>query len=320
LTSQLPWPDSFLLPRSWSGVSRLVARIVGLADQGRLPATLLLVGEAGLGREAAAIEAAAGLVCRQGGTPGCTCASCERVRRGLHPDVEVIDVLPGKSEILIDEQVRPFTAGLERRPFEGRRRVTVIASCHTPPLNVHSASALLKTLEEPPAHATLLLLAGNPARVLPTILSRAVQVRVPSPSEEEKLSLVAAHRSLATEEAAALLAATDGDAWAALASPDDDAVEQLRHLRELTATALDGDPLALVRLGAAVKALPAGTLAVVSHLVELARETSGERAEDLLDAAAHVLRAERRHLSLHLDLESAIVGSLARVVSAAMPS
>ncbi|MGE5235289.1 MAG: hypothetical protein ACM3O7_02930 [Acidobacteriota bacterium] len=317
MTSQLPWPDSFLVGRSWHGVGRLATRIAELAAADALPATLLLVGSPGLGREALAVEAAAALVCRESGRPGCDCGSCDRVRRGMHPDVEVIDVLPGKSEILIDEQIRPFTANLEQRPFEGRRRVTIVASCHTPPLNVHSASALLKALEEPPSHATIFLIASNPARVLPTILSRSVQVRVPPPSEEERLTLVAAHHSLSPERAAVLLAASGDDAAAVLAGDGEELAAALAALHGFAGSALAGSPLALLQFGAAVKRMPAGALAATACLLDLARGASPERAEAILDAAAQVMGAERRHRSFHVDLEAAVVGGLARMVAAA---
>jgi hypothetical protein len=311
-TSQLPWPDSFLAPARWHGVRQLLARCLELQAGGSLPGTLMLVGGRGLGREALAVELAAALVCRQSRT-GCDCSSCERVRRGVHPDVEVIDVLPDKTEISI-EQVRGIVDNVAQRPYEGMRRVWVLNSCHTPPLNAEAASALLKTLEEPPPQAIFVLLASNPARVLPTIVSRSVQLRVPAPEREELVALLALARGCSDERAAELLAAAQGDAELALRSGDDLSSE-LANLEELISAAIGGDGLAILRTAATSRLLPAGTDLIGAALLQLAARVDREAAEEFLDAAAAVITAENRRALLHLDVESVLVGTLARVAA-----
>jgi len=308
--SQLPWPASFLAPARWRGVQRLLARCLELQAAGSLPGTLMLVGPAGLGREALAVELAAALVCRQQQGPGCICSSCERVRRGVHPDVEVIDVLPKKEEISI-EQARQVGENVAQRPYEGLRRVYVLSSCHTPPLNAEAASALLKTLEEPPPHSSFLLLASNPARVLPTIVSRAVQLRVPAPEREELLSVLALAQGCSEERAAELLAAAEGDAELALRSGEDFPAA-VGGLKALITAALGADGLAILRAGAAVRQAPAGTMLLSAALLQLAARADRESAEEFLDAAAALLTAEDRSALLHLDLEGVLVGTLAR--------
>ena len=312
-TSQLPWPDSFLAPARWHGVQQLLARCLELQAGGSLPGTLMLVGGRGLGREALAVELAAALVCRQSRT-GCDCSSCERVRRGVHPDVEVIDVLPDKTEISI-EQVRGIVDNVAQRPYEGMRRVWVLNSCHTPPLNAEAASALLKTLEEPPPQAIFVLLASNPARVLPTIVSRSVQLRVPAPQRDELVALLALARGCSDERAAELLAAAQGDAELALRSGEDLPYE-LANLEELISAAIGGDGLAILRTAATSRLLPAGTDLIGAALLQLAARVDREAAEEFLDAAAAVITAENRRALLHLDVESVLVGTLARVAAA----
>jgi hypothetical protein len=312
-TSQLPWPESFLAPARWRGVQRLLARCLDLQGAGSLPGTLMLVGSAGLGREALAVELAAALVCRRSGGPGCACSACERVRRGVHPDVEVIDVLPDKTEISI-EQVRGVVDNMTQRPFEGMRRVWVMNSCHTPPLNEQAASALLKTLEEPPAQAVFVLLASNPARVLPTIVSRAVQLRIPAPEHGELVSVLAMAQGCSEERAAELLAAAHGDAELALRSSAD-LPATLTNLEELISAALGADGLGILRTAATARQTPGGTDLVGAALLRLASRVEREAAERYLDAAAAVLAAENRRAVLHLDVESVLVGALARVAA-----
>jgi DNA polymerase III delta prime subunit len=312
-TSQLPWPEGFLAPARWRGIQRLLARCLELHAAGGLPGTIMLVGGAGLGREALAIELAAALVCRQGGRAGCDCTSCERVRRGVHPDVEVIDVLPDKTEISID-QARGVVEGMAQRPYEGMRRVWIVSSCHTPPLNAEAASALLKTLEEPPPHASFVLLASNPARVLPTIVSRTVQLRIPAPERGELIPVLALTQGCSEARAAELLDAAQGDAELVLRCGDDLAAT-LAVLEEMVSAALGEDTLAILRTAATARHAPGGADLIGAALLRLAARADRETAEDVLNAAAAVLAAENRRAVLHLDLESVLVGALARVAA-----
>jgi DNA polymerase III delta prime subunit len=312
-TSQLPWPESYLTPSAWHGVGRLLTRCLELAASGVLPGTLMLVGEAGLGREALAIELAAALVCRGQVGAGCACSACERVRRGVHPDVVVLDVLPDKKQISID-QARGVVDTIAQRPYEGLRRVFILNSCHTPPLNAEAASALLKTLEEPPAHATFLLLASNPARVLPTIVSRAVQLKVPTPTREELLEVLALAQGCGPERAAALLVAADGDAELALRGGED-LPESLTNLQTLISAALRPEGLAILRAASMLRQAPAGVALATAVLLHLAARSDVESAENFLEAAAALLTAEDRRAVLHLDPESVVVATLARAAA-----
>jgi DNA polymerase III delta prime subunit len=310
-TSQLPWPSAALEPAAWLGVQRLLARCLELHASGALPATLLLVGASGLGREALALELAAALICRREGGAGCACGSCERVRRGVHPDLEIVAVQPDKSDISI-EQAHRIVESLAQHPYEGMRRVYIVDSCQTPPLNSNAASALLKTLEEPPPQTIFLLLASNPARVLPTIVSRTVQLRVPPPSREELAAVVAAAQACTPERAEELLTAADGDAELILRAGADDLPAALAALEQLLAAALAGDGLAILRTAALLRQAPGGVALATSVLLKLAGRASDERAEGFLDADAALLIAENRRVILHLDTESVVVGVLAR--------
>ncbi len=310
MTAQLPWPDSYLSAPTWTALGKLLSRLAWLGERSSLPGTLMLEGEPGLGREALAVELAAALICRSGGRPGCQCGSCERVRRGVHPDLAVLEVAPGKSEILI-EQVREVVDNVLQRPFEGRRRVYVVASCHNPPLNEHASSALLKTLEEPPSHATFLLLANNPARALPTIVSRAVLLRVPRPSEAELIELLTVHHGTTNEEAVAALAAASGNPALALEALGPDQADTARQQRESLESALRGDALSLLRFASMARQAVFGGMSGVAWLVDTLQATSPERVERQLEAALALLRAERRHATLRVDLEGAIIGALA---------
>ena len=316
---QLPWPRAYLEATAWPRTAELLARLRRLGEAGTLPGTLLLLGDAGLGREAVALELAAGLICRDAGPPGCACSSCERARRGVHPDLEIVDVLPGKSDISIG-QARELADSIAQRPFEGRRRVYIFTSCQSPPLNTDAASALLKTLEEPPAHATVLLLAANRARVLPTIVSRAVEIRIPPPDEAQACGLLASHHGLDADAARRLLVAAASDAAVALHADPAELPDQAQVMRELLRAGLAGQALPLLRFAGSLRDELGGPVRLplaIATLLDLTSSQPPERAEAVLDGAAALLQAQRRQAALRLDLEGAAVGALARLVAAA---
>lgn len=154
--------------------------------------TLLFSGPAGVGRRQVARWHAARLNCAQGGPEPCErCESCTLFLAERHPDYREIGpntlTKTGKSsrrpEIRIAQLVPrpgeedvdpPLSRWLEARP-QFKRRVAVIDNADT--LNVSAANAFLKTLEEPPAHATIILIAPSPGSVLSTVASRSAPVR-----------------------------------------------------------------------------------------------------------------------------------------------
>jgi DNA polymerase-3 subunit delta' len=110
-----------------------------------------------------------------------------RVERGAHPDLTWVTP-SGAGEMLVGDIDQAVVAAAARTPFESRRRVFVLEDAHT--LNDQAANRLLKTLEEPPPFAHLILLAPTPRELLPTIASRCQQVRfdpLPPARIEERL-------------------------------------------------------------------------------------------------------------------------------------
>jgi DNA polymerase-3 subunit delta' len=93
--------------------------------------------------------------------------ACEKIDDGLHPDVLVLE--PENQTLKVD-QVRQMQRDLAYRPYEGRRRVCILAASDRMAPNM--SNILLKTLEEPPLHTVIILLANNTRLLLPTILSR----------------------------------------------------------------------------------------------------------------------------------------------------
>jgi DNA polymerase-3 subunit delta' len=136
----------------------------------------LFTGPPGSGRSSAAIAFAAALICPNGGCG--TCLDCRSARAGGHADVEIIRT-EGLS-IKIDE-VRELLQRVAWAPSVGGWRVVVMEDADR--LTESAANALLKAIEEPGSRTVWLLCAPTLFDVLPTIRSRARQLRTPSTAD-----------------------------------------------------------------------------------------------------------------------------------------
>ncbi|MFQ5989360.1 MAG: DNA polymerase III subunit delta' [Candidatus Methylomirabilales bacterium] len=143
-------------------------------ETGRLPHALLFTGPKGVGRFLTAVTVAKALNCL-GGTPGdcCDrCLACIKITKGVHPDVHL--VAPEGASLKID-QIRGLTQEATFKPYEGRRKVFILDLAET--MTEQAQNALLKTLEEPPGAAVLVLIAPEASALLSTIASRCSQIR-----------------------------------------------------------------------------------------------------------------------------------------------
>ena len=163
----------------------------------------LLSGPEGLAKTAFARELAVALVSACGGCG--TCPECERARRGIHPDLHVVE---REGDLIRFEQVGPVIADLSLKPFAAGRRVWVIPEVEY--LHPAAANKLLKSIEEPPDYVYFLLVTDRLERVLPTIVSRCQQVEFRPLSDEQVATYLRERYGLGGAEAAALARLSGG--------------------------------------------------------------------------------------------------------------
>ncbi len=198
-----------------------VSLLQGALESGNLPRALLLVGPSGVGKMSLALAWARAVNClapRVEDRPCGECRSCRLQASGRHPDV--IHIRPEKEQVKID-QIRGMERMLALSPVEGRWKVAILEQFDR--ANVSAANALLKTLEEPPTHALLVLTAESTENLLPTIVSRCQIVRL-RPLPVAEVSKALRERWNAGTARAELLARLSGGriGWAvtALENPD----------------------------------------------------------------------------------------------------
>jgi DNA polymerase-3 subunit delta' len=174
--------DGQWITRAGPGTLAAAAAIVG----GAAPHAVLIVGPAGVGKTTLADDLAAGLLCLApvpAHRPCRACRGCRLVAGGNHPDLHRLgpegpggQVLIGDSARTAGRGVRNLVAELAYLPVEGGHRVAIIE--HAERMNEDAQNALLKTLEEPPPRTTIILCADEEDRLLPTVRSRCVRLRL----------------------------------------------------------------------------------------------------------------------------------------------
>lgn len=133
-------------------------------------------GEAGLGKKSLANAFALTLLCEKGRiTPCMECPSCKRVISGNHPDLIYVKH-EKKASIGVDEVRFQINNTVQIKPYSSLYKIYIIDEAEK--LTVEAQNALLKTIEEPPSYAVILLLAANAEAFLPTILSRCVKLKL----------------------------------------------------------------------------------------------------------------------------------------------
>jgi DNA polymerase III subunit delta' len=184
--------------------------------RGRVPQSLLLAGPAGVGKHAVALALAQAVNCpnpRDGDACG-TCATCRRIAAGQHSDVAVVDP-GGEASIKIGALRDQVLSVVGYRPFEAARRVVVIDPADA--LTTEAQDALLKTLEEPPSRAILVLVTAYPDALRPTIQSRCRRLRFGPLAEADVARVLVERCGVDRARARALAAASGGSVARALA-------------------------------------------------------------------------------------------------------
>lgn len=301
------------------GQPHVVQALSNALSSGRVAQAFLLTGSRGTGKTSTARILASALNClgasRQGMEPCGECASCRDVARG--EDLDVIE-MDAASNSRVDD-IRQRLESIDTRPARGRYRVYIIDEVHM--LSASAFNALLKTVEEPPAHVKFILATTNPEKIPETILSRCQRYdfrRVTLGDITQRLAEICAAEKLDPQEGVLRMIAemAEGgmrDALSRLdqlvafagARPSCDDAERVfgligrKRLMELLEQLAAGDARAGILFAEAVFDSGKDVAEVLAALVGLTRQlmlvlAAGEAAGPGLDVTAEEVPALRR--------------------------
>ena len=216
----------------FAGMDAKMEQLMRSAQAGRIVHALLFSGPRGTGKRSMARLFAQAVLCASPNERPCgACPACKKCLNGAHPDVHV--VAPEKNTIKVD-QIRGLTEALSLKSYEGGMKIAIIerADC----MNESAQNALLKTLESPTGDALFFLLTDAPGTLLPTIISRCLQVRFRC-LEAEDCARLLERRGVEPYRAALLAALAQGSVGRAL---EIDADKNYFPLRDRVIDALEG--------------------------------------------------------------------------------
>ena len=192
---------------------------------GNISHAYILSGEAGMGKKSLANAFALALLCEKGQADPCRqCHACKQVMSGNHPDlIYVTHEKP--ASIGVDDVRRQINDTIQVKPYSSAHKIYIVDEAEK--MTVQAQNALLKTIEEPPAYAVILLLTTNAEAFLPTILSRCVQLKLKPLKDGEVKDYLVSRMSVEMSQAEIYTAFARGNLGKAIHLADS---EDFRHL------------------------------------------------------------------------------------------
>ncbi|HEX7232893.1 MAG TPA: DNA polymerase III subunit delta' [Candidatus Binatia bacterium] len=205
----------------------------------RLHHAYLFVGPEGIGKRSIAIAVAKAIHCEEGINDFCgSCVNCARITDGNHPDVRLVQPLPEKKEISI-QQIRDLERDLHYRSFGGKRKIALIDPATL--MNLPAQNALLKTLEEPPDNSWIVLISSNSGGLLPTVRSRCVRLSFAPLKRQQVAACLVSQNMTMPDETESLAAMSMGSIGLALKLKKEQLFEKRKDWANTLSSLKSGD-------------------------------------------------------------------------------
>ena len=271
-------------------------------DADQIAGTYLFTGPEGVGKTTLALAFAKAAACLnpiRSPFDACgVCESCRRVASASQPEIVLIPPAGDQTQIwqFWDRDGKPggkLENTLIHSPVIGRKRVFIIEKAET--LTIPAANSLLKVLEEPPSYAVFLLLATHPARMLPTILSRSMILRLTPAPLRELAEYLQRELNITMEQARLFAAYAEGRVGTAfrLAS-NPNAFEAMDDLARFTFQSAQLPPLEAFKYAEQIRKKAATSKALISQ--------EGDGAEDETDEPSSKEKVGRTQIGTLLEL------------------
>lgn len=168
-------------------------------ENNKISHAYILTGEEGTGRKSIANAFSMALLCEKGGKEPCmVCHSCKQVLSGNHPDLIYVKHEKPNS-IGVDDIREQINDTIMIRPYSSYYKIYIVDEAEK--MTVQAQNALLKTMEEPPSYAVIILITTNQEAFLPTILSRCVQLKLKPLKDFTVKSYLSEHLGVPEKEA-----------------------------------------------------------------------------------------------------------------------
>ena len=193
-----------------AGQKHIIRTLRNALANNKIAHAYLFCGPRGTGKTTMAKLFAKALNCEEGIGHQCNhCSNCKEITEGSHPDVIEIDAASNNGV----EQVRDLIDKVNYLPIKGKYKVYIIDEVHM--MTANAFNALLKTLEEPPAHVIFILATTEPHNIIPTILSRCQRydfTKVADADIEDRMMTILEKEGVQYDKAAvrAIISLADG--------------------------------------------------------------------------------------------------------------
>lgn len=177
----------------------------------------LFWGAAGIGKMQTALAFAQALLSEEDGQAHIY------LKEGIHPDLYIIEIIEGKTRVSREQIVKGLEPWLAKRPYQAQHRIAVIRDAHL--MTPEASNALLKTLEDPPAHSVIILIADE-YNILETIVSRCTLINFSPPSTRQVKEFLV-KKGYDEESAFSIASLAQGNIANALKLGEEDRYQQL---------------------------------------------------------------------------------------------
>ncbi len=268
--------------RDFIGNEKIKEQLTYLIASGRLPHAIVLEGEEGLGKRTLARELALMLLCRSEEERPCRqCAQCNKVLKGIHPDVYEYSAEGGPRSFSVNV-VRDVRDNVFMQPNEADYKIYILGNCQC--MGAPAQNALLKVLEEPPAYAVFILTVTNQSELLETVLSRSVVMKLEGVESHAAAAYICAqNEGVSKEEALQAVQAWNGNIGKALQSLNDGKYARIGSIAVSLAEASVSDfEYDLIKACSVLAGDREGMLSVLRLLKNIYRDALAQGSGDLL--------------------------------------
>lgn len=206
------------------GQKTLVSRLKRIIENNNPGHTYAFSGPEGIGKRTFALAFAKGLLCFGDKSESCECISCRTFKEGANPDF--YEVISEKASVGV-ELIREMQYDVANRPVYGKHKVYFIDDAEK--MTIQAQNCLLKTLEEPPEYAVILISVTSFEALLPTIRSRTVNLRMNTYTEDEMSRIICQVYDIPENELGFILKFSRGIPGNAFHMIEEGAVRELRE-------------------------------------------------------------------------------------------